>query len=89
MKPVDRVLLGAICGFIGGIIISITLEMVLSTGSSEMLLSVIACLTATLFGESLNWAPPPMKQSKRYVYFHPDDDDEFDREIEKALGDSS
>lgn len=88
MKPLDRILLGAISGFIGGIITGIVLGYVLSPGNSIMLITIISCLVGALFGESLNWAPPPKKGPKRYVYFDPDDDEEFDKEIEDSLGGS-
>ncbi len=89
LKPVDRILLGAICGFIGGLITNLVLEPILQPSESVMLISVISCLAGALFGETLNWAPAPQKAPKRYVYFDPEDDDEFDREIEGALRGSS
>ncbi len=89
LKPVDRVLVGAISGFIGGIIISIVLEVILLPSDSTLVISILSCFGGVFFGESINWAPPPKKGPKRRVYFEPDDDDEFDREIEEALGGTS
>ena len=85
LKPVDRVLVGAISGFIGGIIINIVLESILLPIDSTLLISILSCLGGVFFGESINWAPPPKRAPKRHVFFDLDEEEEFDREIEEAL----
>jgi len=37
-------------------------------------------------GMFLNWAPPINTKPKNHIIYEPDDDDDFDREIEEALG---
>lgn len=37
-------------------------------------------------GAVANWAPLPEKAPERHVVFEPDEDDQFDREIEEAMG---
>ena len=89
LKPVDRVLLGAIIGFIAGIAVTAILGPFVPIDDTVMLISLISSVAGALFGESMSWAPTPPKAPKRHVYFDFDDDDEFDREIEESLRGSS
>ncbi|MFW9786216.1 MAG: hypothetical protein ACFFE2_16245 [Candidatus Thorarchaeota archaeon] len=54
--------------------------------SFDLLLLVMSFLGGYILGATANWAVLPDSEVKRHVIFEPDDDDEFDREIEEAMG---
>ena len=55
-------------------------------GPFEFILIIVSYLGGYVLGAVSNWAPLPEKAAKRHIIFEPDDDEDFDREIEEALG---
>lgn len=54
----------------------------------ELIFIIFSYFGGYALGAVANWAPLPEKPLKRHIIFEPDDDDEFDREIEEAMGGS-
>ena len=55
-------------------------------GPFEFILIIVSYLGGYILGAVSNWAPLPEKPAKRHIIYEPDDDEDFDREIEEALG---
>jgi hypothetical protein len=88
LRPLDRILLGSICGLIGGLIVGFLLGLFIVPAEASLLMAVFSSFTGAAFGLAINWTPAPTKPPKQHTLFEPDDDDEFDRQIEDALGHS-
>ena len=52
----------------------------------EVILIILSYFGGYALGAVANWAPLPEKPPKRHIIFEPDDDDDFDKEIEEAVG---
>jgi hypothetical protein len=52
----------------------------------EFLLLALSNFGGYILGGMANWAPLPKKAAERHVVFELDEDDQFDREIEEAMG---
>ena len=52
----------------------------------EFLLLVLSNFGGYILGAMANWAPLPERTPERHVVFEFDEDDQFDREIEEAMG---
>jgi hypothetical protein len=50
---------------------------------------ILAYAGGYILGMALNWKSPPKSGPKSHIIYEPDDDDDFDREIEEALGGSA
>ncbi len=87
-----RIGLGVIISFFGGLITGLLFisEPLVSylpfeVGTFEMILMILSYFGGYALGAVANWAPLPEKPAERHIIFEPDDDDDFDREIEDAL----
>lgn len=83
--------LGIIISFFGGMITSlfflnINLGLPITISTYEIIFIILSFFGGYVLGAIANWAPLPEKQPKRHVIFEPEDEDEFDREIEGAMG---
>ena len=81
-----RIGLGLIVSFFGGMISSLFFLSGNLDSSLMMIPGILACLGGCVLGAIASWVPPSAKPPRRYIIFEPDEDDEFDREIEEALG---
>jgi hypothetical protein len=88
-----RIGLGIIVSFFGGLIIALvyytlnTMSLLLIPITTfEVILIILSYFGGYTLGAISNWAPLPEKPPKRHIIFEPEDDDEFDREIEEAMG---
>lgn len=90
-----RIGLGIIVSFFAGLITSLLfisdpinsfLPESLSVRTFEVIFIILSYLGGYALGATANWAPLPEKAPKRHIVFELDDDDEFDREIEEAMG---
>jgi hypothetical protein len=81
-----RIGLGIIVSLFGGVITSLLIYEFLDNVTFEIFLIIISFFGGYALGAIANWAPLPEKPAKRHIIFEPDDDDEFDREIEEAMG---
>jgi hypothetical protein len=75
----------AIC-FLGGLMISFLMSVFLPVTTQTVLFGMISFTGGYVFGTIYHWSPPERTASKAHVAFEPEDDEEFDREIDKALG---
>ncbi|MHA1811830.1 MAG: hypothetical protein ACTSYX_00190 [Candidatus Thorarchaeota archaeon] len=83
-----RVGVTIVVGALGGAVIALLVASFRGAETMFYLLSVLSCIAGSLFGMVINWAPEPPKIA-HHVVFTPEDDEEFDREIEEALGGDS
>ena len=81
-----RIGLGVVTGLFGGSITGLLLYNYLDNTTFEIFLIIISYFGGYILGAIANWAPLPEKPPERHVIFEPDDDDEFDRQIDEALG---
>ena len=88
-----RIGLGIITSFFGGLITGLLfMSQPLSSyipfliGPFEVILMILSYLGGYVLGAISNWAPLPEPSLKRHIIYEPDDDEEFDREIEEVLG---
>ena len=87
LRLLDRLFLGIVISGIGGLILSLGLNVFFPMDSLAMVFVVLSFLGGYFLGLVLNWEPPDTSKSKNHIIYEPeDDDDEFDKEIEDALG---
>ena len=81
-----RIGLGIIVSFFAGMITGLLFYVQFSLSTFEVILIILSYFGGYALGAVANWAPLPEKPPKRHIIFEPDDDDDFDREIEEAMG---
>ncbi|MHA2352952.1 MAG: hypothetical protein ACXAC0_02775 [Candidatus Thorarchaeota archaeon] len=88
-----RIGLGIIISFFGGMITALIGHTLFTMGlllipitTFEVILIILSYFGGYALGAVANWAPLPEKPPKRHIIFEPDDDDDFDKEIEEAMG---
>ncbi len=90
-----RIGLGVIISFFAGLITALLfisdpinsfLPESVTVRTFEVIFIILSYLGGYALGAIANWAPLPEKPPERHVVFELDDDDEFDREIEEAMG---
>ena len=81
-----RIGLGIIISFFAGLITGLLLSDQFTVTAFVFILIIFSYFGGYALGAIANWAPMPDKPAKRHIIFEPDDDDDFDREIEEALG---
>ena len=88
-----RVGLGFIISVFGGIITGLVFNsppletyITFSVGPFEYLFMIMSYLGGYILGAVSNWAPLPEKPKRSHIIYEPDDDEDFDREIEEAMG---
>lgn len=88
-RTIDRVGLGIISSFMGGIIVSLILAVYVEITTVEMVVVIASFFGGYVIGALSNWAPMSRPKKKRRVVFDPEaEDEEFDRQLEEALGGS-
>lgn len=85
----DRVGLGLVVSILGGIILPLMVGTILTISTLTIFITIAAFIGGTALGMVTNWEAPVKRASKSHVIYDLDDDEEFDREIEDAMGDSS
>lgn len=83
-----RIGLGIIISFFAGLITELLLYVQFNISTFEIILIILSYFGGYALGAVANWAPLPEKPPKRHIIFEPDDDDEFDRELEETMGGS-
>ena len=81
-----RIGLGIITSFFGGFITGLLFYVQFNLSTLEVFLIIISFFGGYALGAIANWAPLPEKPAKRHIIFEPEDDDDFDKEIEEAMG---
>lgn len=84
-RLIDRFGLGIIISGIGGLILSLAMGFFIELYSLEILFIILAFVGGYFLGLFLNWTPPENSKPTNHIIYEPDDDDAFDREIERAL----
>lgn len=75
----------AIC-LLGGLTLSVLMFVWLPVTTQSVLFGIISFSGGYAFGTVYHWSPPEKPASKPHVIFEPEDEEEFDHEIDKALG---
>jgi fructose-specific phosphotransferase system IIC component len=87
LRAVDRLALGLVSAFIGGLIIWLTLDVYIDLTSVELVFIIASFFGGYMVGAFSNWEPPNRPRMKRHIRFDPEaDDEDFDRQLEEALG---
>ena len=90
-----RIGLGVIVSFFAGLITALVfisepinsfLPESVSVRTFEVIFIILSYFGGYALGAIANWAPLPERPPNRHIIFEPDDDDDFDREIEEAIG---
>ena len=84
-KLLDRLLLGLASSAIGGLAIVLALTVFLPFSVSGTILSILAFAGGFIFGAGIHWDSSAKPTPKSHIIYEPEDDDEFDREIEKVF----
>jgi len=84
-KLSDRLLIGLASSAIGGLAIVLALTTFLPFSASGTILSILAFAGGFIFGAGIHWVSPAKPKSKFHIIYEPENDDEFDREIEKVF----
>lgn len=66
--------------------ISVLMFVFLPVTIQTVLFGIMSFAGGYVFGTVSHWSPPEQPASKPHVVFEPEDDEEFDHEIDKALG---
>ena len=83
----DRIILGVAFTLIGGVVIILAIGVLIAVGTFEVGLSIVSTGAGFGLGLATNWEPPEEPEFKARMVFDPDEaDEEFDRQIEEALG---
>ena len=85
LSVLERIGLGLIVCFLGGLTVSLLMSPIMTMTMQSVLLELISFAGGYVFGTLSHWSTPERQVPKRHVVFEPEDDEEFDREIEKAL----
>ena len=85
LRIVDRMVIGTVSSFFGGLIIAVALVSFVPLSSSSTILAILSFFGGFSFGAIIHWSPPAKSGSKRHIVFEPDEDEDFDREIEEAF----
>jgi len=86
LRVINRLSLGIAISGIGGLILSLLLSLYFPIGSLEIVFVILSFMGGYILGLILNWTTPIKSGPKNHTIYEPDDDDDFDREIEEALG---
>jgi hypothetical protein len=82
----ERIGLAVVICFLGGFMLSVLMFVFLPVTTQTVLFGIISFAGGYVFGAVYHWSPPERAASRPHVVFEPEDDEEFDREIDKALG---
>ncbi|MGQ4911283.1 MAG: hypothetical protein ACP6KW_03860 [Candidatus Thorarchaeota archaeon] len=89
LRARDRLSLGIISSFVGGMILSLIIVVYHEIQTMEMIFIILSFFGGYLLGVFSNWAPTPQPRATRHIIYDPEDEDaEFDRQIKEALGGS-
>jgi len=81
----ERVFFGVAICFLGGLMLSFLMYALMPVTTQTVLFGMISFAGGYAFATMYHWSPPEHPAPKRHVVFEPEDDEEFDREIDKAL----
>lgn len=82
----ERIGFGFVICVLSGLVMTFLLAPFAPVSMPNVLIQVLSFSAGYVFGALNNWAPIESRAPKRHVVFEPEDDEEFDREVDKALG---
>ena len=82
----ERIGFALVICLLGGLTLSVLMFVWLPVTTQTVLFGIISFAGGYVFGTIYHWNPPERPAPKPHVVFEPEDDEEFDREIDKALG---
>jgi len=82
----ERIGFAVVICLLGGLTLSVLMFAWLPVTTQSVLFGIISFAGGYAFGTIYHWRPPEKPASKQHVIFEPEDDEDFDREIDKALG---
>ena len=83
----DRIIIGLSFILLGGSIVILTIGAFVDVGTFEVLLSIISTAGGFGLGIASNWEPPDVPPPRPKIVFDPEEaDEEFDRQLNEALG---
>ncbi|RDE12784.1 MAG: hypothetical protein C4K49_09540 [Candidatus Thorarchaeota archaeon] len=82
----ERLGFGLVICVLSGLVMTFLLAPFAPVAMPNVLVQVLSFSFGYVFGAFNNWAPIESRAPKRHVVFEPEDDDEFDKEVDKALG---
>ena len=88
-SELDRIATGAIISVVGGLVTTFIIASYapVDGGMSALLYGIAGFAGGCVFGQLVSWQPYYKRDEKKIrMIFEPEDDDEYDREIEDALG---
>ncbi len=85
LKLSDRLLLGLASSTIGGLALVLALTAFLPFSAPGVILSILAFGGGFIFGAGTHWDAPAKPKPRSHIIYEPEDDDEFDREVEKVF----
>ncbi len=88
LTRVERIGFGFVICVLGGLVMTFLLTPFAPVSMPNVFVQVLSFSVGYVFGALNHWAPTESSARKRHVVFEPEDDEEFDREIDKALGSS-
>jgi hypothetical protein len=87
LRTRERLGLGLVSSIIGGIIISLILTEYIEIRTMEIVFIILSFFGGYILGVFSNWAPTPKPRKEKHIIYEPEEDDEeFNRQIEEALG---
>ncbi|MHA1769320.1 MAG: hypothetical protein ACTSV3_05650 [Candidatus Thorarchaeota archaeon] len=89
LRARDRLSLGIISSFVGGMILSLIIVVYHEIQTMEMIFIILSFFGGYLLGVFSNWTPTYQPRAASHIIYDPEDEDaEFDRQIKEALGGS-
>lgn len=88
LRLIDRVGFVLVVGGFGGLSLSFITGYFLNyyPVTIDLIVAILSLVSGMIFGAVTNWQSPASSESKSHIIFELDDEEEFDREIEEALG---
>jgi hypothetical protein len=81
----ERVCFGVTICFLGGLMLSFLMSAFMPVTTQTVLFGMISFAGGYAFATIYHWSPLKHAAPERHVVFEPEDDEEFDREIDKAF----
>ncbi len=87
-SEMDRIATGAILSLVGGFVVAFVMSSYfpMDEGLAPLLFSIVGFFGGCAFGQLLNWVPyEKREETKTHIIFEPEDEEEYDREIEEVF----
>ncbi len=85
LRTADRIVLAIIVSSLFGIILALLFNYALPISYFSVFLGTISFLGGLIFGLAYNWPEASESAQRSHIVYEPDDDEDFEREIEEAF----